>query len=546
MQAIILAAGTGTRLKPLTAKIPKCMLRIGRMTILERQISILNEYHVNPIKVVIGKEGTCWDKTIIEQIREIHNDLVINDDNLNTGPAYSCKLAMNSMEHEHTLIIDGDVVFEPTVIFELISHPSNVMIAKVSNDKRLAGMIKVNEQRVVEVGINKAFNRVYSGILKINTAGFKLLKQVLNVCNKKDTLLNPFNEILDRIEVEYIDSNSWINVNTLDLLRDATLLGGSHAKIDFRVHDSPVVKKEFFSEGQEKLLNQIRWLESIGNKEHFPRIFRKCISNNYVGYEIPFYNYPSLRDLLMSERLIDADASLRVIEKVMGFLTGDFHDIPVKNNRGNWNEKHHYKRFKYRIEETRVRSEIMNRILSYSKIKLNGEIYKNPSNIISTIKKKNDLFEPEYLYRCHGDLHFANILVSHDYDFMLVDPRGDLEPWDIAYDIGKLIHSCHGLYDFLHTDQFDLKMQKSTFWLDFKNKKSIAEYTKIYAELPKLLGKPKFQAVLGADFMLRGLFNEAMHFLTLMPFHLQHERRAIAMYVTGVKLINELERRICG
>ncbi|GAI60032.1 unnamed protein product [marine sediment metagenome] len=89
------------------------------MTILERQISILNEYHVNPIKVVIGKEGTCWDKTIIEQIREIHNDLVINDDNLNTGPAYSCKLAMNSMEHEHTLIIDGDVVFEPTVIFEL-------------------------------------------------------------------------------------------------------------------------------------------------------------------------------------------------------------------------------------------------------------------------------------------------------------------------------------------------------------------------------------------------------------------------------------------
>ncbi|GAI61497.1 unnamed protein product, partial [marine sediment metagenome] len=117
----------------------------------------------------------------------------------------------------------------------------------------------------------------------------------------------------------------------------------------------------------------------------------------------------------------------------------------------------------------RVRSEIMNRILSYSKIKLNGEIYKNPSNIISTIKKKNDLFEPEYLYRCHGDLHFANILVSHDYDFMLVDPRGDLEPWDIAYDIGKLIHSCHGLYDFLHTDQFDLKMQKSTFWLDFSS-----------------------------------------------------------------------------
>ncbi|GAI61500.1 unnamed protein product [marine sediment metagenome] len=119
------------------------------MTILERQISILNEYHVNPIKVVIGKEGTCWDKTIIEQIREIHNDLVINDDNLNTGPAYSCKLAMNSMEHEHTLIIDGDVVFEPTVIFELISHPSNVMIAKVSNDKRLAGMIKVNKHEII-------------------------------------------------------------------------------------------------------------------------------------------------------------------------------------------------------------------------------------------------------------------------------------------------------------------------------------------------------------------------------------------------------------
>jgi hypothetical protein len=57
------------------------------------------------------------------------------------------------------------------------------------------------------------------------------------------------------------------------------------------------------------------------------------------------------------------------------------------------------------------------------------------------------------LKRIHGDLHFQNILIGKEpSDFLLADPRGDLEGLDIYYDLGKLWHSFNGKYDLIHTD----------------------------------------------------------------------------------------------
>ena len=53
-KAIILAAGQGLRLRPLTNKNPKCLAPLLGKTLLERQLETLNSLNIHEIKVVTG------------------------------------------------------------------------------------------------------------------------------------------------------------------------------------------------------------------------------------------------------------------------------------------------------------------------------------------------------------------------------------------------------------------------------------------------------------------------------------------------------------
>ena len=65
MKAIILAAGQGERLRPLTENIPKCMVDFFGQSILERQIKIFRKCGISDISVVVGY---CEDKINFQDI----------------------------------------------------------------------------------------------------------------------------------------------------------------------------------------------------------------------------------------------------------------------------------------------------------------------------------------------------------------------------------------------------------------------------------------------------------------------------------------------
>lgn len=54
MKAVLLAAGLGTRLRPITNKVPKCMVPVNGMPIIEKQILNLVENGIKDIYVVAG------------------------------------------------------------------------------------------------------------------------------------------------------------------------------------------------------------------------------------------------------------------------------------------------------------------------------------------------------------------------------------------------------------------------------------------------------------------------------------------------------------
>ena len=73
MKALILAAGSGTRLKPLTNNKPKILLRFGNTNILEYLLNCLKESGINEIYVVTGYKSNQIKKKIGKNINLIFN-----------------------------------------------------------------------------------------------------------------------------------------------------------------------------------------------------------------------------------------------------------------------------------------------------------------------------------------------------------------------------------------------------------------------------------------------------------------------------------------
>jgi choline kinase len=123
MKAIILSAGQGGRLLPLTETLPKCLLSLGEQTIVEHQIVALNDCGVSDIAVVTGFAAGAVEqamrdlKPTVSVPKTIFNPFFNVADNL-----ASCWMARNHMT-EDFILLNGDTVFEPAICQILLDAP---------------------------------------------------------------------------------------------------------------------------------------------------------------------------------------------------------------------------------------------------------------------------------------------------------------------------------------------------------------------------------------------------------------------------------------
>jgi choline kinase len=130
MKAVILSAGQGRRLFPLTARLPKCLLPVSGKTVIEWQVDALRSAGVDRVAVVVGF-GAAKVRTLLArrclplpEIRTIFNPRFDVADNL-----ISCWTARSEMD-EDFLLINGDTLFEPNVLDRLLqSEPAPVTVA---------------------------------------------------------------------------------------------------------------------------------------------------------------------------------------------------------------------------------------------------------------------------------------------------------------------------------------------------------------------------------------------------------------------------------
>lgn len=132
MQAIILAAGMGKRLKELTSNATKCMVEVNGVTMIERMLSQLDALKLNRIVIVVGYEG----KKLMEYIRSLNIstpiEYVDNDIYYKTNNIYSLYMAKDYLVQDDTLLLESDLIFEDSVLQRLLDnpYPSLALVAK--------------------------------------------------------------------------------------------------------------------------------------------------------------------------------------------------------------------------------------------------------------------------------------------------------------------------------------------------------------------------------------------------------------------------------
>lgn len=118
MKAIILSAGQGRRLLPLTENLPKCALDVGGRSVLEWQLHEIAQCPVDEVVVVTGFSAEAVDEIAARPhgvpVRTLYNPFFVHCDNLGT-----CWVARHEMTGPF-MIINGDTLFEAGVLTRLL------------------------------------------------------------------------------------------------------------------------------------------------------------------------------------------------------------------------------------------------------------------------------------------------------------------------------------------------------------------------------------------------------------------------------------------
>lgn len=127
MQAIILAAGMGKRLKELTQDNTKCMVKVNGITLIDRMLHQIARQHLSRIIIVVGYEG----QKLIDYIGtlDIQTPIVYVNNPIydKTNNIYSLALAKDWLCKDDTLLFESDLIFEDSVLDALVSDPRDTL-----------------------------------------------------------------------------------------------------------------------------------------------------------------------------------------------------------------------------------------------------------------------------------------------------------------------------------------------------------------------------------------------------------------------------------
>ncbi len=195
MKAVILAAGKGERLEPITHTRPKPFVPILDYPLILRNIEILRRY-VDDIIIVINPEHKDYFKTI--------KNIKIVEQSEGKGTASALR-AVEGIINDEFLVLYGDIVFEEDAIKQILESNGNSILATQVKDPRNYGVIIHNADmkliRIVEKPENPQSNLINAGIYKLDQNIFSFIDKLKPSVRGEYELTDAINEISENVKV---------------------------------------------------------------------------------------------------------------------------------------------------------------------------------------------------------------------------------------------------------------------------------------------------------------------------------------------------------
>ncbi len=235
--ALLLAAGSGSRLSPLTDMIPKCLVPLNGISILERLIDSLRSYGFKRLVVVVGYHEECIRDFLCTRAGGMEIIYIVNPAYKTTNNIYSLWLARNIID-EPFLLLESDIVFKIPMLKEML-WPDRIAVAKlqpwmngttVTIDRHQeinAFWISGSDCDSLDAGQYKTVN-IYS----LSTISWRLIKERLEQYISNNKVNGYYETVVSELVAEgslhftsvVFGTDQWYEIDTLDDLHEAKQL----------------------------------------------------------------------------------------------------------------------------------------------------------------------------------------------------------------------------------------------------------------------------------------------------------------------------------
>lgn len=232
MQAIILAAGKGTRLKNLTKNIPKALIKVNEKTLLEYCLDFLNKNQIKKIVIVTGYKTNLIEEYINKSSKYKKEIIIAKNPNYELGNIISLKTAIPYID-DSFLIMNVDHIYYNAKIFEKIVKKIDGITAICDFDRILEkdDMKVLLDENLKIIKINKSlsnYNGGYTGITICHKDYLELyFKTVNNISNDYKGMIN-VEEVIQTLQKKGIKINicdisnlGWLEIDTNNDLKKA-------------------------------------------------------------------------------------------------------------------------------------------------------------------------------------------------------------------------------------------------------------------------------------------------------------------------------------
>jgi len=206
MDAVILCAGKGTRLMPLTENRPKPMIPIAGKPILEHIISKIEDF-VDNIYLIVK-----YKKEIIINHFKNHPKITFIEQKEIDGTGYAVLMAKNYINDDF-LVINGDIIFDDD-LKDIINYKNAIALTEVDNPENFGVVVLDDENNIIELQEkpkNPKSNLINAGIYKFEKDIFDILENLKPSDRGEVELTDAIKELIKDRTIKGIKLNGYWN-----------------------------------------------------------------------------------------------------------------------------------------------------------------------------------------------------------------------------------------------------------------------------------------------------------------------------------------------